>query len=62
MTRWPVYVYAPKQPAPASAAYEQVNISGSPTGIRVNVVQGHPLPAEPVGHGWAAVEGDVGDC
>jgi hypothetical protein len=57
MTQQPVHL--PGQPAPASATYEQTNIFGSPTRIRVDVTQGSPLPAAPVGHGWAVVEGDA---
>jgi hypothetical protein len=34
---------------------------GSPTGIRVNVMQGHPLPEGPVGHGWVVVGGGADD-
>ena len=57
MTQQPVHV--PGQPAPASATYEQMNVFGSPTGIRVNVVHGSPLPEAPIGHGWAVVEDGV---
>jgi hypothetical protein len=47
MTQRPVHL--PGQTAPASATYEQMNVFGSPTGIRVNVMQGHPLPEAPIG-------------
>jgi hypothetical protein len=36
-----------------------MNIFGSSTGIRVNVMHGHPLPKAPIGHGWAVVESDT---
>jgi hypothetical protein len=38
-----------------------MNVFGSPTGIRVDVAHGHPLPETPIGHGWAVVESDTGD-
>jgi hypothetical protein len=44
------------QPAQTSATYEQLNVLGTPTGIRVRVRRGHSLPATPVGHEWAVVE------
>lgn len=49
--------YPPGHPAPASTIYEQTNIFGSPTGIRVKVAHGHPLPTAPVGHEWVVAEG-----
>jgi hypothetical protein len=55
-------VHLPGQPAPVSATYEQTNIFGSPTGIWIDVVYGHPLPAAPVGHGGAVAENDADDC
>jgi hypothetical protein len=60
MTQQPVH--PPGQPAPTSGTYEQMNVFGSPTGVRVTVMHGHPLPAAPIGHGWSAVEGDADDC
>jgi hypothetical protein len=50
------------QPAPTSATYEQMNVLGTPTGIRVRVRSGHPLPAAPIGHDWAVVEEHPEDC
>ena len=41
MTRRPVHV--PGQSAPAPGTYEQINVFGSPTGVRVNVAHGQPL-------------------
>jgi hypothetical protein len=43
-------------PAPISGLYEQINIFGSTTGIRIRVSWGNPLPATPIGHGWKVVE------
>jgi hypothetical protein len=60
MTQRPVH--QPGQPAPAFATYEQMNIFGSPTGIRVTVTHGHPLPEAPIGHDWTVVERDPNDC
>ncbi len=57
MTRRPVHV--PGQSAPAPGTYEQINVFGTPTGIRVNVAHGQPLPAAPIGYGWAIVEEDA---
>jgi hypothetical protein len=57
MTRRPVHV--PGQPAPAPGTYEQINVFGSPTGVRVDVAHGQPLPAAPIGHGWAIAEDDA---
>jgi hypothetical protein len=54
--------HAPGQPAPVSATYEQLNVFGSPTGIRVRVRREHPLPAAPIGHGWAVAVEHPEDC
>jgi hypothetical protein len=43
-------------PAPASATYEQVNLFGTLTGVRIDVACGNPLPGTPIGHGWAMLE------
>lgn len=48
--------HPPGAPAPASAIYKQTNVSGSRTGIRVEVAHGDPLPPAPVGHEWAVAE------
>jgi hypothetical protein len=34
----------PGEPAPAEGEYEMLNIFGSSTGIRVNLMHGHPIP------------------
>jgi hypothetical protein len=57
MARWPER--APGDAAPAAGTYEQHNIFGSPTGIRVNVSQGQSLPAAPRGHSWVQAEDDI---
>jgi hypothetical protein len=43
-------------PAPISATYEQTNVFGSLTGIKIRVTHGTPLPGTPMGHGWTVVE------
>jgi hypothetical protein len=60
MTQRPDHL--PGQSAPASAIYEQMNIFNSPTGVRVKVVRGEPLPSAPMGHSWAVVKGDAGSA
>jgi hypothetical protein len=60
MTRPSVHV--PGQPAPASGTYEQINVFGSPTGVRVTVAQGQPLPMAPVGYSWAIAAVAEGDA
>jgi hypothetical protein len=50
------------QPAPTSATYEQLNVFGTPTGIRVRVRRGRSLPGAPIGHDWAVVEEHPEDC
>jgi hypothetical protein len=46
---------------PAAGTYEQLNIFGSPTGIRINLRQGEPLPAVPHGHSWVLTGEDKDD-
>jgi hypothetical protein len=60
MTQRPEHL--PGQSAPTSALCEQMNIFDSPTGVRVKVMRGQPLPSAPTGHSWAVVEGDAGEC
>jgi hypothetical protein len=55
-------VYIPGQSAPASGTYEQINVFGSPTGVRVTVAEGQPLPTAPVGHNWAIADVAEGDA
>jgi hypothetical protein len=54
--------HASGQPAPVSATYEQMNVFGTPTGVRVRVQRGHPLPDAPIGHEWAVVVEHPEDC
>jgi hypothetical protein len=54
--------HAPGETAPVAGTYEQLNIFGRPTGIRVSVAHGHPLPAAPVGHNWSLAEEGRADC
>ena len=55
-------MYAPGQPAPASATYEQMNAFGSPTGVKVRVPRGHPLPEASTGFEWTVAEEHPVDC
>ena len=48
--------YPPGMRAPAAGVYEQLNVLGSPTGIRINVAHGEALPAAPRGFTWIMVE------
>ena len=48
--------YLAGTPAPASAAYETVNLFGRRTGHRIMVEKGEPLPALPRGFTWLLVE------
>jgi hypothetical protein len=47
--------HAPGEAAPAAGIYEQLNIFGRPTGIRVTLA---PTPAagSPLGHNWTLIE------
>jgi hypothetical protein len=51
----------PGEPAPAEGEYEMLNIFGSPTGIRVNLMHGHPFPAAPRGHRWTQADRDTAE-
>ncbi|MEA2775265.1 MAG: hypothetical protein QOF90_671 [Acetobacteraceae bacterium] len=50
------------QPAPSSATYEQMNLFGTATGIKIRVRRGCPLPPAPIGHGWVVDEEHPEDC
>jgi hypothetical protein len=54
--------HPPGHPAPVTATYEQMNVFGSSTGIRVRVPRGHPLPNAPIGHGWVVAEEHLEEC
>jgi hypothetical protein len=49
----------PGELAPVGGKYELLGIFGSPTGVRVNVMHGHPFPAAPRGHRWTLAEQDT---
>jgi hypothetical protein len=44
-------------PAPESGTYEQLNVFARPTGHRVAVRKGEPLPPLPRGFSWRRVDG-----
>jgi hypothetical protein len=54
--------HVPGEPAPVAATYEQLNIFGRPTGVRVDVAQGEPFPDAPRWHTWRLVKGDADEC
>ena len=54
--------HAPGETAPVAGTYEQLNIFGRPTGVRVSVAHGHALAAAPVGHNWSLAEEDWTEC
>jgi hypothetical protein len=54
--------HAPGEAAPAAGVYEQLNIFGRPTGIRITVAHKHSLPGAPHGHTWAVIEEDAAEC
>ena len=47
--------HEPGTSTPLSGVYREVNIFGTPTGRRVRVQEGKPLPSAPVGFGWVLV-------
>jgi azurin len=48
--------HAPGEAAPIAGTYEQLNVFGQSTGVRISVPHGHPLPAAPVGHNWVLTD------
>jgi len=48
--------YPPGMSAPVTGTYEQLNVLGTATGMRIIVKQGEPLPAAPRGFTWCMVE------
>jgi hypothetical protein len=48
--------YRPGMRAPTDGTYEQRNVLGAPTGVRVTVAEGEALPAAPRGFTWRMVE------
>src|ERR1700722_11384441 len=45
--------------APVGGEYELLSVFGSPTGVRVSVMHGHPFPAAAHGHKWGLVAEDA---
>ncbi len=52
--------HQPGARAPAAGIYEQRNVLGAATGVRVTVTQGEALPAAPRGFTWILVEDRCG--
>ena len=42
----------PDEPAPATGAYREQNVFGTPTGKRIDVIKGGPMPQAPRGFTW----------
>jgi len=53
--RQPPREYPPGMSAPSTGTYEQRNVLGSPTGVRISVSQGDVLPAAPRGFTWRLI-------
>jgi hypothetical protein len=43
--------------APSAGTYEQCNVLGTPTGVRIAVAEGEVLPAAPRGFTWRMIRG-----
>ena len=52
----PVPEYSPGTRVPVGGVYEQRNVLGAPTGDRVTMARGAPLPAAPRGFTWRLLE------
>jgi hypothetical protein len=48
--------YPPGAQAPSGGIYEQCNVLGSSTGVRITLAPGQNLPAAPRGFTWRVVE------
>jgi hypothetical protein len=48
--------------APEAGTYKQLNIFGSPTGIRISMQQGETLPPLPEGRSWVRAGDDEDEC
>jgi hypothetical protein len=46
----------PSEQAPATGTYEEHNVFGTPTGHRINVSTGDPMPPAPRGFTWRRVQ------
>jgi hypothetical protein len=42
----------PGDPAPATGAYREQNVFGTPTGKRIDVIKGNLMPPAPRGFTW----------
>jgi hypothetical protein len=51
-----------RRPAPAAGTYEQINIFGRSSGMRIDVSHRDPFPLAPIGHMWRSVEENGVDC
>jgi hypothetical protein len=54
--------HAPGEAAATAGIYEQLNIFGRPTGMRVTLTHKHPLPGAPLGHRGILVEEHTPEC
>jgi len=50
--------HAPGAIALAAGVYAQLNVFGSPTGVRISVAQGESFPPAPIGFTWRMVEAE----
>jgi hypothetical protein len=50
--------YPPGTRAPSPGTYEQLNVFGALTGLRITAVQDERLPAAPLGFTWRMMETD----
>ena len=48
--------YVPGTRAPAGGVYQQCNVFGSATGVRVTLARGQTLPTAPRGFTWREIE------
>ena len=46
----------PGELAPTAGAYSEHNVFGSPTGRKLDIIEGEPMPRAPVGFTWLATE------
>jgi hypothetical protein len=51
-----VHEYPPGVRAPSAGTYEQRNVLGTPTGVRITVAQDELLPAAPRGFTWRKMD------
>jgi hypothetical protein len=45
-----------------SGTHELLNVFGEPTGIRVSITHGHPMPHAPHGQTWRLAEEGETEC